>query len=190
MKQVTLSVPPPFSTGPQFDEDGNLVPGSWPVGLPYEGITGWVVLGTPSGGRELVDFVVDDDWPIGDIPPGWLADGSMKWDMVTQDEYDENGNLVNPAIEVEVPTDYPEYNSHLVDENGDPRTDVSRAHVYLGWPPIDSQLVDLDKDGNPDTPILIPTPADVGSIGVSVDEDSINIDIDGDGDADIVIPIP
>ena len=131
MKQVTLSVPPPFSTGPQYDDDGNLVPGSWPVGLPHEGITGWVILGLPSGGRELVDFVVDDDWPIGDIPPGWLSDGSMKWDMVTQDEYDENGNLVKHAIVVEEPTYYPEYNSHF--EN---RTETTRAHVYLGWPDV------------------------------------------------------
>ena len=136
MKHVTLSVPPPFSEGPQHDEEGNLVAGSWPVGLPHEGIKGWVNIGSQKGGLVLCEFVCEDDWPIGSIPSGWRANGSMIWDMVTQDEYDENGDLVTPAIDPEMATDYTEYNNYQVDENGDPRTEETRSHVYLGWPVI------------------------------------------------------
>ena len=140
MKHVTLSVPPPFSDGAQFDEGGELINNSWPNGLPYEGIKGWVNIGSPKGGLVLCEFVCEDDWPIGDIPGGWRANGSMVWDMVTQDEYDEDGNLVTPAINAELATDYNEYNNYqeVDDGNGNlvPRTEQTRSHVYLGWPAI------------------------------------------------------
>ena len=131
MKFVSLSVPPPFSTGPQYDEDGNLIPGSWPTGLPHEGIEGWTILGAPKGGRDLIDMVVPDDWPLQDIPTGWLANGAHRWDMLTQDEYSEAGELVQPGLKTDMPTDYTEYNSHFEDH-----TDESRVHVIAGWPVV------------------------------------------------------
>ena len=130
MRFITLSVPPPFADGPQYDEDGNLIPGSWPSGLPHEGIQAWVKVGIPADGRELIDCLVPDDWPIGDIPAGWLNDGNMQWDFIRRDEYDEQGNLVNAAIDTRTPTNYAEYNKHLEDPT------TARVHVILGWPEI------------------------------------------------------
>ena len=138
MRHVTCSIPGPFSDGPLYNDEGELIPGSWPVGLPHLGLQGWRKLGIPSGGRELCDFVCDDDWPLEDIPNGWLSDGDMKWDGVTQDEFDDEGALVSSGIEVLTPTLYSEYNAHLKDENDDPRTEESRVHVILGWPRIRS----------------------------------------------------
>lgn len=130
LKLVTLSIPGPFSDGPQYTEDGDLISGSWPAGLPHEDIRSFVKLGTPSGGRELVDIVVNDDWPIGDIPSGWLANGSHKWDLVTKPTYDEDGELLDDGLVTEVATDYTEYSAHF----DDPAT--TRQHVILGWPEI------------------------------------------------------
>ena len=140
MKQVTLSVPKPFSTGPQYDENGELEPGSWPVGLPHEDIRGWVNIGSGKGNLVLCEFVCEDDWPVEDIPGGWNATASAMWDMESQDIYNSEGELVRAAIKTEIPTDYTEYNKFQIvyDEEGNPqeRTEETRSHVYLGWPLI------------------------------------------------------
>lgn len=130
MKFITLSVPPPFADGPQFDEDGELINGSWPAGLPYEGMRIWTQIGSPAQGKVLVEFVAEDNWPISDIPGGWLADGSMMWDLESRDEYDEDGILTKAAIVSEADTDYGEYSKHF----DDPVT--TRQHVIAGWPVI------------------------------------------------------
>ena len=131
MKYITLRVPGPFSTGPQFDEDGELINGSWPAGLPYEGIKGWVNLGEKSGGLSLCEYVAPDNYPIGDIPGGWRANASYIWDGVTQHGYDENGDLIGNAYDIELATDESDYMGHFPED-----TEYKRHHSYLGWPAI------------------------------------------------------
>ena len=143
MKIVSLSVPAPFTDGPQYDEEtGELIPGSWPAGLPHEGMQMWHPHGVPDTGLALVDMLVPDDWPVGAIPGGWLNDSSHLWDGVTQDIRDEEGELVESALTTETLTDEVQYTKHVpppTDEDGVPTGDPAvyhRIHKIFGWPDI------------------------------------------------------
>ena len=142
MKTVTLRVPQPFNEGPQYDEEGELIPTSWPSGLPHEDIHVWRILGEANGGLDLCELLCDDDWPVGDIPGGWRATSSHAWDGVRQDAYDEEGNFVRSGLITEGATDKDDYTLHIpppVDENGDPTGEPAtyhRIHKYQGWPDI------------------------------------------------------
>lgn len=132
MKFITLRVPKPFDIGPQYDENGNLEPGSWPAGLPHEGIEGWTkISGESNQGLSLCEFMAADDWPLEDLPGGWRANAAYAWDLVSQVEYDEDGNPINSPYVVEKHTDQSEYMSYFPDD-----TEYHRHHTYLGWPPI------------------------------------------------------
>ena len=131
---MTLTLPKPFRDGPQFDENGDLVGGSWPAGFTTQGILGWIPIGTEVAGRVMVDAVIDgehiDDW-VDNIPAGWTKASHHSWNKRSYDL----GTLT--------PTDQDEYKKHKppeVDENGDPLTDpvtYSRIHKILGWPDIE-----------------------------------------------------
>ena len=143
MKVITLIVPQAFATGPQLDENGKLIPGSWPAGLPYEDMKGWTQVGmNPILGRVLAEFVADNDWPIGDIPVGWQSNASYLWNGVSQNHVDEEGDFQS-GMAMEQKTIQPAYTNHIpppVDENGDPTGDPAvyhRLHKYAGWPSID-----------------------------------------------------
>jgi len=141
MKVITLRIPGPFSTGPQYDEDGNLIPSSWPNGLQDEGINTWRKLGKANGGLDLCEFIADDNYPIGDIPGGWRATGGHIWNGVDQSYTDEE-DVFHYGLTTEVPTNQSDYTKHIpppVDENGDPTGDPAtyhRIHKYAGWPDI------------------------------------------------------
>jgi hypothetical protein len=142
MKTINLRVPAPFNTGPQYNENGDLIPGSWPAGLPHEGIRGWIQLGMANGGLSLCEFIAADDWPIGDIPGGWRANASYIWDMVSQHWIDDQG-VLHYAMTPELITDKAEYTLHIpapVDDNNDPTGEPAvygRLHMFQGWPLID-----------------------------------------------------
>ena len=135
-KFITLRVPPAFASGPQFDEDGALVPGSWPAGLPYEGIKGWHQHGSSAQGLRLCDFVAEDDYPVDAIPGGWRATASNMWDMQKQHEYDEDGNLISYAYDTEIPMNQGDYMKHYPDD-----TEFKVHHVYAGWPDLTEEVV-------------------------------------------------
>ena len=129
MKTITLRVPSPFNTGPQYDE-GELISGSWPAGLPHEGIHGWRQLGVPSGGLSLCEFIAEDDWPISSIPGGWRATGGHVWNLRDQSYTDEN-DVFHYGFTTEVPTNESDYLGHIPDA-----TTYHRIHKYQGWPDI------------------------------------------------------
>ena len=150
----TIIVPKNFAEGPQFDEDGNLIPSSWPPGLgvPSQGLKGWHAYGMEKGSRFLVDVIVEDvdkGW-IDGLPGGWTKNSNMYWDGITQHGYDENGQIIGNAYEVETPVDEAEYTTHIpppVDENGNPTGDsatYNRMHGYLGHPHVISFVPEID----------------------------------------------
>ena len=132
MKYVTVSrVPGPFAEGPQFDEEGELIPGSFPSGLPHEGMKGWTKLAEAQGNKWMVEFVAEDNWPVDGLPGGWKAVASYIWDGVAQQEHDENGDPIGTPYNVEVATDEAEYQGYFPED-----TEYKRHHSYLGWPTI------------------------------------------------------
>ena len=131
-KFVTLRVPPAFADGPQFTEDGELVNGSWPAGLPYEGMRGWTNIGTKAQGLSLCEFVAEDDWPIDDLPGGWRATSSTSWNFTDKDVYNEDGDLIESQYKTEVPMNQDDYRKHYPDD-----TEFKQHHTYAGWRPLD-----------------------------------------------------
>lgn len=130
-KTVTLRVPRPFDSGPLYGEDGNLIPSSWPSGLTHEGIKGWRKIGQANGGLSLCDFVCEDSWDLSAIPGGWRATSSNIWDGVTQHQYNEDGELIANAYNVELATNQSDYMRYFPDD-----TEYKRHHVYFLWPDI------------------------------------------------------
>jgi len=139
MKVISLSVPRPFRLGPQFTEEGELVKGSWPSGLPYMGIRGWNNVGIPSkqGGLILCEFIADDDWPMDDLPGGWRAVDAARWDQQSKHQFNEDGIMTASAMIIDVPTDKDRYNSHQPDNEDGTDPVYERMAVILGWPDID-----------------------------------------------------
>ena len=131
---TSIITPKAFRYGPQYDENGSLIPSSWPPGLPIVEWLGWHSYGMEKGGRFLVDVLLKDEdksW-VDEMPGGWTKNSLFNWDAV--------GDLV-PVT----PVDESEYLSHipdtiLYDEEGEPiGTEPAvyhRMHKYQGHPDI------------------------------------------------------
>ena len=142
---MSLTVPKAFKDGAQFDENGDVIPGSWPMPFPHDGVLAWIAHGVENAGRVLVDALLTDEaypeWDTG-LPSGWVNSGCHKWNMGDRDEHDENGDLVSSGLDTLTVTDQTEYKKHMpdpVDENGDPTGDpvtYHRQHKFLGWPDV------------------------------------------------------
>ena len=132
MKTISLRVPPAFSDGPLYGEDGELIPGSWPVAMPHESIKGWHKHGTQAQGLQLCDFMGDDDYPVDEIPGGWRATSSTSWNFTDKDVYNEDGDLIESKYKTEVPMNHGDYMKHYPDD-----TEFKQHHTYAGWRPLD-----------------------------------------------------
>ena len=143
---LSITVPKPFAAGPQFEENGDLTPGSWPVDFPTDGLMGWVAHGIEKSNRVLVDAVITqeaiDEW-MNNLPGGWTNAGHHSWDLSSQDEYDpDTGDFVASGVDTVTATDQTEYTKHIDpprDENGDltgAAADYRRIHKFQGWPDI------------------------------------------------------
>ena len=126
MYSMTLQVPKPFSTGPQFNpETGELIPGSWPggFGTPSMGFLVWHSYAAEKGGKVLVDCIVadvDSEWVDG-LPGPWNKTANYHIDDTTLE------------VTIDTPMDEPEYMKHQPDDEfGDPATVYRKMHGMLG----------------------------------------------------------
>ena len=125
MYSSTIITPKNFRFGPQFDEDGDLIPSSWPngLGVPEEGFLVWHSYGAAKSSRYLVDLIIQDvdkTWLDG-LPGGWTKNANYHIDDATL------------AVTIDTPMDEPEYMKHQPDdEEGNPATVYHRMHGMLG----------------------------------------------------------
>ena len=141
---LSITVPKEFAAGPQFDEAGDLIPGSWPGGLPAGGFLGWVAHGIEKSNRKLVEALVSDEFIddfLSGLPGGWTKASHHSWDLKSQDQYDpDTGDFVASGLTTIAATDNPEYTKHIDpprDENGNPTgapAEYRRIHKFQGWP--------------------------------------------------------